>query len=59
MKAVIRMDKTWKVTATIGKYTEVYYSKAETLYDSFFNFYKLYGSKHLVEIHITEVKQDE
>ncbi len=55
----MRMDKTWKITATIGEYTDVYYIKGETLYDAFMKFYKLYGTKHLVAIKITEVKQDE
>ena len=38
---------------------EVYYVYGETLYDAFTQYYKLYGTKHLVAIHITEVKQDE
>ena len=53
------MDKTWKVTATIRKYTDVLYCKGDTLYDAFVNYYKLFGTKHLVAIKITEVKQDE
>ena len=62
MKAVIRMDKTWKVTAAYSYSPgtmDDYYVKAETLYDAFFNYYKLYGTKHLIAIRITEVKQDE
>lgn len=53
------MIKTWKVTATYSIYTDAHYIKGETLYDAFLNYYKLYGTKHLVEIRITEVKQDE
>ena len=56
------MDKTWKVEV---KYIyaqsewDVYYVKGETLFGAFFNYYKLYGTKHLIAIRITEVKQDE
>lgn len=59
------MVKTWKVTAacvrttTTGSFTHEFYVKAETLYDAFFNYYKLFGTKHLTEIRITEVKLDE
>lgn len=54
------MDKTWKVTTTIRtKFTGDFYVKAETLYDAFLDYYKLFGTKHLTEIRITEVKQDE
>ena len=58
----MRMDKHWKVEAAYSYrpgQNEVYHVKGETLYDAFFNYYKLYGTKHLVEIGITEVKQDE
>ena len=56
----MRMDKTWKVTATIStEFTHEFYAKAETLYEAFINYYKLFGTKHLVEIRITEVKQNE
>ena len=41
-----------------GEY-DVYHVKGETLYDAFLNYYKLWGTKHLVEIQITEVKQNE
>lgn len=56
------MDKAWKVTVSYrfapGRY-EVYHVRAETLYDAFMKYYKAWGTKHLVEIQITEVKQDE
>lgn len=60
----MRMDKTWKVTAAINStwnpdYTHEFYVKAETLYEAFINYYKLFGTKHLVAIKITEVKQNE
>lgn len=59
----MRMVKTWKVTVSYrfsapGE-SETYYVKGETLYDAFYNYYKLWGTKHLVAIQITEVKQDE
>ena len=53
------MDKAWDVTCEYrfapGR-KESYHVKGETLYDAFQNYYKLYGTKHLVEIQITEVK---
>ena len=62
MKVVMHMAKAWKVTAAYSYSPgtmDDYYVIAETLYDAFFNYYKLYGTKHLVAIHITEVKRDE
>lgn len=59
MKAVKHMVKTWKVSATIKNTTQDFYVKAETLYEAFLNYYKLFGTKHLTEIWITEVKLDE
>lgn len=64
MKVVMPMDKTWKVTAAIVNttnpdFTHKFHVKAETLYEAFLKYYKLFGTKHLVEIRITEVKQDE
>ena len=56
------MDKTWKVTAAYSYSPgtmDDYYVIAETMYDAFFSYYKLFGTKHLVEIHITEVKKSE
>ena len=56
------MDKTWKVTVAYRfapDTYETYYVKGETLYDAFHNYYKLWGTKHLMAIKITEVKQDE
>jgi hypothetical protein len=54
------MDKTWKVTATIKTgFTHEFYATAETLYDAFIGYYKLFGTKHLTGIRITEVKRDE
>jgi hypothetical protein len=53
------MVKTWKVSATIKNTTQDFYVKAETLYEAFLNYYKIFGTKHLTEIWITEVKLDE
>ena len=39
--------------------TEVYYERAGTLHDAFQSYYRLYGTKGLTEIHITEMKSDE
>ncbi len=39
--------------------THEFYVYAETLYDAFFKYYKLFGTKHLVKIKITEVKHHE
>ncbi len=58
----MRMYKAWKVTAAYSYSPDSeddYYVIAETLYDAFNRYYKLFGTKHLVTIHITEVKRDE
>ena len=57
------MSKVWKVKAAIVTMNpdnmQEFYVRAETLYDAFTNYYKLFGTKHLVAITITEVKQNE
>lgn len=60
----MRMHKTWKVTAFINNTLNPdckheFYVIAEDLYDAFINYYKLFGTKHLVAIKITEVKRNE